>query len=660
MCGITGIIDINEKGLISIIGKMTTFLRHRGPDDAGTWVDEKNAVALGHTRLSILDLSPEGHQPMVSSSGRYVVSYNGEVYNFKTLGLELESEGFKFRGHSDTEVVLACFERWGVDEATKRFIGMFAFALWDRVEKKLHLVRDRMGIKPLYFGWSEKSFMFGSELKTFYGHPKFRPELDRDNITLFLRSSCIPAPYSIYKNIYKLLPGCILTISRDDIHKMSDFSPYPDDKEASLRPRRYWSSYEIMNRASKDQYVGPEDEAVEQLEKVLLEAVGMRMISDVPLGAFLSGGIDSSLVVALMQSQSVCPVKTFTIGFREREFNEAEHAKAVAGHLGTDHTELYVTPREAMDVVHHLGGMFDEPFADSSQIPTYLVSALTKKHVTVSLSGDGGDELFGGYTRHVSGRAVWNKFGWLPQILRRMIAAGITSLNPEQWNNIFDGLEFLIPRKSMVSLPGDKAHKLAHILRENSPEKMYSALVSHWQDCDKIVLNAKEPITMSAGHPKELGFAQHVMYLDAITYLPNDILTKVDRTSMSVSLEARVPLLDHRVVEFAWRLPLSMKIRNGCGKWLLRRLLNKYVPEVLVDRPKMGFSMPVGKWLRGGLRDWAEELLSEKRLRDENFFDPKPILAKWSDHLNGRGNWQHELWDVLMFQSWNAQRRIAG
>lgn len=660
MCGIVGIISNNNKDLAVTVSHMAETLRHRGPDDFGVWTDDSKGVALGHRRLSILDLSSEGHQPMVSPSGRYIISYNGEVYNFMELRKELEQNGFKFRGHSDTEVLLSCFEKWGVESAVKRFIGMFAFALWDRDSSVLYLVRDRLGIKPLYFGWSGKSFIFGSELKSFYRYPYFDAEINRDAMALYLRYNCIPSPYSIYRNIYKLAQGCILTIPLQKAGYYSDFSPYPEEEGATWKPKRYWSSHEIAREANENLFTGSENAAAEHLEKLLKDSIKMRMVADVPLGAFLSGGIDSSIMVALMQVQSSRSVKTFTIGFEEEEFNEAKHAKAVAEHLGTEHTELYITPREAMDVIPRLPQLYDEPFSDSSQIPTYLVSHLTRQHVTVSLSGDGGDELFGGYMRHFAFQALWKHIGRIPPSLRRFFASSLNLLSPDNWTQLFRTFEFLVPRRRRVSLPGNKIYKLAQVFKQNSPESMYTALVSHWREPDSIVLGAREPATIPTDHSNGSlfsNYAQWVMYLDAITYLPDDILAKVDRASMGVSLEARVPLLDHRVVEFAWRLPISMNIRNGQGKWLLRQILYKYVPQEIIERPKMGFSIPVGMWLRGPLRDWAEDLLSEKRLREEGFFNREPIRAKWTEHLNGRGDWQHDLWDVLMFQAWNNQRQ---
>lgn len=642
MCGISGFFDaekqMSPEEMGSVVKKMSDALAHRGPDDSGLWVDAENGIALGHRRLAIIDISPEGHQPMVSLDGRYVIVFNGEIYNFLELRHELERLGHNFRGHSDTSVMLAGFSEWGLYEAVKRFNGMFAFALWDRKERVLHLGRDRLGEKPLYYGWIGQTLLFGSELKALKAHP-VQPEINRDALALFLRYSCVPAPYSIYKDIYKLPPGTVLTWNGAD----------------DPTPVSYWSAREVAVAGVAEPFQGSEQEAVAQLDALLREAVGLRMVADVPLGAFLSGGIDSSTVVALMQAQSSQPVKTFTIGFHEDAYNEAQYAKAVAKHLGTDHTELYVTPEQALGVIPKLPILYDEPFSDDSQIPTFLVSQLAKTHVTVSLSGDGGDELFAGYNRYFWGRSIWQKIGWMPPTLRSFAARALTGITPQSWDRGFTKFNTLLPPKFKQSPPGGKLHKLAEILAAQDPEAMYAGLVSHWKNPEAIVIGAKEPMTaLSDRHSwaKLPDFTQSMMYLDTITYLPDDILAKVDRASMGVSLEARVPFLDHRVVELAWQMPLSMKIRGVKGKWLLRQVLDKYVPQTLIERPKAGFGMPIDIWLRGPLRDWAEALLDESRLRQEGFFNPQPIRQKWAEHLSGDRNWQYYLWDVLMFQAW--------
>ncbi|MBU3967371.1 MAG: asparagine synthase (glutamine-hydrolyzing) [Euryarchaeota archaeon] len=645
MCGITGFLGLdNQKGnlLETTVKHMADTLDHRGPDDNGVWVDTETGIALGHRRLSIVDLSSTGHQPMHSACGRYVIVFNGEIYNFKTLRQELESLGHKFRGHSDTEVMLTAISQWGLEAAVKCFNGMFAFALWDKQEHRLHLARDRLGEKPLYYGWMGKMFLFGSELKALCAHPDFKKEINRDVLALYLRHNYVPSPYSIYKGINKLQPGTILTLNRSD--STSTPAPLP-----------YWSAREVAEHGITRSFTGSADEAVDQLDSLLREAVKMRMEADVPLGAFLSGGVDSSLVVALMQAQSDIPIKTFSIGFNESEYNEANYAKAVAQHLGTDHTELYITPEQAMAVIPRLPTLYDEPFADSSQIPTFLVSELARRYVTVSLSGDGGDELFAGYNRYFLGQSLWNKIGWMPKRIRQAASGMLTAISPQTWETMFQKMKYILPGKIKQQNPGDKLHKLSEILDVEDQEALYLRFVSHWKDPSSLVPGAREPPTALTDRSQWADlpdFTQRMMFLDTVTYLPDDILVKVDRASMGVSLEARVPLLDHRVMEFAWRLPMSMKIRNGQSKWILRQVLYKYVPRELIERPKMGFGVPIDSWLRGPLREWAEVLLDEKRIREEGFFNHQPIREKWAEHLSGKRNWQYYLWDVLMFQAW--------
>ena len=643
MCGITGFwqsrLD-NEKILTQCVQVMNDALIHRGPDDGGVWVDSQAGLALGNRRLAIIDLSPAGHQPMTSSCERYVITYNGEVYNFAEVRKELEAQGKRFHSHTDTEVILAACAHWGVLAAAQRFIGMFAFALWDRKERSLTLVRDRLGIKPLYYGWCQSTFLFGSELKALRAYPDFASSVDRNSLALFLRHGYIPAPYSIYQNIFKLLPGQVLTLSHVDA-------------QPTLQP--FWSAKDVVEQGQADLCEGDATGLVERLDELLRDAVRLRMIADVPLGAFLSGGVDSSTVVALMQAQSNRPVKTFTIGFHEDSYNEAQHAKQVAQHLGTEHTELYVTPEQAQAVIPQLPRMYDEPFADSSQIPTFLVSKLARQHVTVSLSGDGGDELFGGYNHYSLGRSLWQRLCWLPGSVKALGAKGIRSVSPQQWENLFQRLGPLVPEKLRLRLPGDKLHKLADLLGARSPEAMYHQLISLWRAPGEVVIDAQEPLTLltdDARWAQVPTFTERMMYLDLVTYLPDDILAKVDRASMSVSLEARVPLLDHRVVAFAWRLPLSLKIRNGQSKWLLRQVLYRYVPQGLIERPKMGFGVPIDSWLRGPLRGWADALLDEGRLKHEGFFHLELIRQKWDEHQSGRHDWQYLLWNVLMFQAW--------
>lgn len=645
MCGVTGFLGPSGPSVeaaTAIVDAMARRIVHRGPDDNGTWVDPAHGVALGHRRLAILDLSQEGHQPMRSADGRRVLVFNGEIYNHRAIRDEIDRAGAPpvWRGHSDTEVMLAAVDAWGLDAALRRFVGMFAFALWDREAHALFLARDRLGEKPLYYGWQGDAFLFGSELKALKAHPTFRGEVDRDAVALMLRHGYIPAPYSIYKGIHKLPPGTYLKVSMT---------------EREGEPIPYWSLREVAEHGQVEPFAGGETQAVGTLESRLTEAVGLQMVSDVPLGAFLSGGVDSSTIVALMQAQSSRPVKTFTIGFNEEGYNEAEHAKKVARHLGTDHTELYVTSEQAQTVIPRLPALYDEPFADPSQIPTFLVSQLARQHVTVSLSGDAGDELFGGYTRYFWASSIWRILGRMPAPLRKAAALGLGALSPRALNGMYGPMSRLLPERLRAARPGDKVSRLADMLGAASPEDIYRGLVSHCQDPAQVVIGSSEPptvLTHRSAWPATHGFEERMMYLDAMSYLPDDILVKVDRAAMGVSLETRVPFLDHRVVEFAWQLPLSMKMRQGQGKWILRQVLYKYVPKELIERPKMGFGVPIDSWLRGPLREWSEALLDESRLRREGFLDPVPIREKWREHLCGERNWQYYLWNVLMFQAW--------
>lgn len=654
MCGIAGFwLGSSAKGgagLQSVIRNMADAIAHRGPDDSGVWMDAGVGIALGHRRLSIIDLSPQGHQPMHSASGRYVLTYNGEIYNYRDIRSELEkSIAFDWRGHSDTEVMLAAIEHWGLRAALERFNGMFAFALWDRAERVLHLARDRLGEKPLYYGWAGQSFLFGSELKALRAHPGWRGEIDRSALALLMRHDYIPAPHSIYAGIRKLPPATVFSLTQQAAQHGQDGKLWS-----------YWSVAAAVEHGLNDRFTGDPDTAITVLDDLLQDAVRLRTIADVPLGAFLSGGIDSSTVTALMQRQSSQPIKTFSIGFHEQAYDEARQAKLVARHLGTDHTELYVTPHEAMGVIPDLPTLYDEPFADSSQIPTFLVSKLARRQVTVALSGDGGDELFAGYSRYFWGRSLWGKIGWMPTGLRRMLAQGLTAVPPERWNRWLQGCGALLPDGLRRGLPGDKLHKLAEVVASEDSLALYRRSVSHWREPTEVVLVASESPTAFTDDKRWHSFRDVIdamMYVDTVSYLPDDILAKVDRASMGVSLEARVPLLDHHVVEFAWRLPLALKIRQGQGKWLLRQVLHRYVPKSLVERPKMGFGVPIDAWLRGPLREWAESLLEPARLTAEGFFASEPIRTKWQEHLSGRRNWQALLWNVLMFQAWLENER---
>lgn len=632
MCGITGFLTrsaIGPDAAAAQIGAMTATLAHRGPDSDGVWVDRSAGIALGHRRLAIVDLSPAGYQPMVSASGRYVIAFNGEIYNFLDLRKQLESAGthgaIHFAGHSDTEIMLACFERWGVVNSVKQFNGMFAFAVWDRLERMLHLARDPLGEKPLYYGWQSGTLLFGSELKSLRAHPAFTSHIDRRVLALYFKCGYVPAPYSIYRDIFKLPQGTILSI---EVERFLE------------RTTSYWSVKDVLQRAVSNPFRGSEQEAVQQLGALLSDATRMRMISDVPLGAFLSGGIDSSLIVALMQASSSKRVKTFTIGFFEDQYNEAAHAKAVAAHLGTDHTEWYITPAEAISVVPRLPVLYDEPFADSSQIPTFLVSTLARRHVTVALSGDGGDELFGGYERYARISRLWRTMASVPLPIRKLFT---TMLKPIGRENA--------PRP----LRSDRFQKALALAPLSDPAGFYDAHLSHWRNPAALVRGVSESLGVTALRETWPGcddFRLHMMAADTATYLPDDILVKVDRAAMGTGLETRIPLLDPRIVEFAWKLPLEMRIRAGQTKWPLRRLLDNYVPRVLIDRPKTGFGMPVAGWIRGPLRSWAEELLDSRRIEREGYLTAEPIRKRWIEHLSGRYDHSGFLWSVLMFEAW--------
>lgn len=650
MCGISGLFDqARPSELHSRISKMNDAIFYRGPDDEGIWIDECG-LALGHRRLAIVDLSSAGHQPMHSHNQRYVLVFNGEIYNHLQLREQLMAEGAipAWRGHSDTEVLLECIVRWGIAKAITSFVGMFAFALWDRHEKILTLARDRVGEKPLYWGWQDDLLLFGSELSALKAYPDFKADIDRDALALMLRHNCIPAPYSIYKGIYKLRPGHYISLDLSNINAAK-----------RAQSQAYWSVNDAVTAGLNNPFLGSASEATDALEAQLSLSIGQQMLADVPLGAFLSGGVDSSVVVALMQAQSNQPVRTFTIGFDEGGYDEATHAKAVAKHLGTQHSELYVRPQDALAVIPRIGAMYSEPFSDSSQIPTYLVSQMAKQQVTVALSGDGGDELFGGYNRYLAARKVWERMNRLPGFVRTATAKILRSLSPGAWDTLYTLSKPVLPQRFHLATPGDKAHKMASVLGLSNGEAFYHQLNSHWEDPASVVIGALEPATIFTNQeawPVTDCFQHWMMAMDTQTYMTDDILVKVDRASMAVSLESRVPMLDHRVIELAWRMPLELKIRGGQGKWLLREVLYRHVPRELIERPKQGFGIPLDSWLRGPLRDWAEELLSEDRLRREGYFYPEPIRKKWAEHLSGKKNWQHHLWDILMFQAWLAEQ----
>jgi asparagine synthase (glutamine-hydrolysing) len=645
MCGLTGYWQTPgapEWAMCEQVKCMADTVTHRGPDDSGAWVDPAAGIALGFRRLAILDLSPTGHQPMFSADGRYVVIFNGEIYNYRDLRAELEQRGIRFRGSSDTEVILEGCSIWGPEATIPRLWGMFALALWDRQERVLILARDRVGKKPMYYTQMNDAFIFGSELKALRAHPAFQAEIDRDALALYLRFGYVPSPHSIYQGVHKLPPGHYAVVRearRPELHC-------------------YWDARRVVETGLARQLNLSDAEAIEGLDALLRDAVARRMIADVPLGALLSGGLDSSIVVALMQAQSSIPVKTYTIGFHVAEYNEAEAAKAVARHLGTDHAELYVTPQETQDVIPRLPQLYDEPFADSSQIPTFLVCELARRHVTVSLSGDGGDELFGGYTRYLWAEGIWKRLRYLPQPARQLAAGAIRQASPARWDAVYAGIEPLLPPRLRQSLPGDKLYKLAGMLPSANQDRLYHRLVSLWKTPDELVIGGHEPASLltDASIRRNIpNFTERMMFLDLVTYLPDDILVKVDRASMGVSLEARAPLLDHRVVEWVWQLPLTLKKRDGRSKWLLRQVLYRYIPPELIDRPKTGFGVPIDVWLRGSLREWAEALLDEKRLRREGFLRPEAIRSTWADHLSGQRNEQYRLWAILMFQAWRER-----
>ncbi|MGA9007830.1 MAG: asparagine synthase (glutamine-hydrolyzing) [Xanthobacteraceae bacterium] len=638
MCGIAGFIGAASGSDTGTIAEaMAKSIAYRGPDDQGIWTDGECETALVHRRLSIIDLSAAGHQPMLSADERYVISYNGEVYSFQPIAAELAARGHKFRGHSDTEVILESFAVNGIEATLKRMIGMFAVALWDRRDRTLTLMRDRLGIKPLYWAKFGHTFLFGSELKALRAHPGWTPRIDQSAVAAFMRRNYIPAPRTIYEGVYKLEPGTVLT------------QPWRSEPNIS----RFWDARSVARDGSHNPVEGSDAELTEQLESLLKDAVSRRMIADVPLGAFLSGGVDSSTVVALMQAAKSGTVKSFSIGFDIEGYNEAPHAAAVARHLQTDHTELTVTSKEALDVIPRLADFYDEPFADSSQIPTYLVSAMTRKYVTVALSGDGGDELFAGYNRYQLTQRFWRSLSLMPRVVRKGAAAALSAVRPDRWTQILSAL----PSRLRPPQAGDKVHKAAAVLRLDSADAVYRRLVSHWEPSE-IMPQVAEPrsilddATVAKDFPDLL---KRMQFLDLVTYLPDDILTKVDRASMAVALEARVPLIDHRVVEFAWRLPENVKVRNGASKWLLRQVLYRHVPPELIERPKMGFGIPLGEWLRGPLRDWAETLLNEQRLRQAGLLDAGMVRRYWADHLDGRRNWQYLIWDVLMLEAWRER-----
>ena len=649
MCGIAGFFHMSTAGRnydwSDTLHKMGNAIAHRGPDSSGIWADESGGVGLAHRRLAILDLSAAGHQPMRSVSQRYVLVFNGEIYNHLDLRAALQEaskDSIDWRGHSDTETLLAGFDAWGIEETVKRAIGMFAFAVWDKDTRSLVLGRDRLGEKPLYYGWQRGSaghvFLFGSELKALKAHPAFCSDIDRSALSIYMRHGYIPAPYSIYKGIQKLLPGSLLRIPQ----AAGDAVPAP-----------YWDPAQVVGMNRQDPFDGTADEAVDGLHSLLRDSVAKQMLTDVPFGAFLSGGIDSTTIVGLMQEQCSRPVKTFTIGFQEQGFDEAESARLIAEHLGTEHYELYLTPGHALDVLPLMPELYDEPFADHTQLPNYLLSCMTREHVTVALSGDAGDELFGGYARYQVVDGLRQRNSRVPLGARRALASIARNLaNDETPASAGRLLRGVLDQKKFVRLAG-KMRNAASVFSASNPVDLYLRQVTQSIDPLELVVNGSSVLAPAFCENMPVDdFVHEMMAIDMMSYLPDDILAKVDRAAMGVSLETRVPLLDHRIVEFAWRLPLAYKIRDGQTKWPIRQILYKYVPRALVDRPKKGFSVPIGSWLRGPLRDWAENLLNESRLEREGFLNPVPIRRWWAEHLSGSADWQRPLWNVLMFQAW--------
>jgi asparagine synthase (glutamine-hydrolysing) len=657
MCGITGFVStrsFSEEDLNMHINKMSSVLSHRGPDDTGSWIDKKQNISLGHKRLSILDLSAAGHQPMISDSNRYIIVFNGEIYNHLMLRKEIDkssSEIINWSGTSDTETLLKCFDIYGIKNSINKLIGMFSIAVYDKKNNDITLIRDRLGEKPLYYGMVDGSFVFGSELKALKQFPNFNNPIDRFALKKYFEYLYVPAPYSIYEGIFKLEPGHILRLSLSDIKSNVDLM----DLRKNIT--QYWNLEEKIKKQSRDEQKNIDDNSITDLEEILKNSVDTQMISDVPIGAFLSGGIDSSLIASLMQRNSSKPIQTFTIGFEESSFDESEHAKKVANHLGTDHFELFVTSNQAKELIPKLPFIYDEPFADSSQIPTFFVCASAAQKVKVSLSGDGGDELFGGYNRYFWGPRLWKNISWMPLNLRKIIGKSIGKVSDSTWNKFERSLDNACKSNNFSNI-SNKVKKVSKVMSSsNNINDIYISLITEWNSYDDLVLDVVDSEIKQFGDPlkdKSISkdFAFEMMFRDTISYLPDDILCKVDRASMANSIETRVPFLDHRVVEYAWNLPNEMKINNNIGKWSLRKILNNYVPLEIIDRPKAGFAVPIGEWLRGPLKDWAEELLNPEKLISQGYIDHEKVTEIWEMHLSRNFDETPKIWSILMFQSW--------